>query len=361
MQPTSRAKAFSVSVALAVSLVACDGPTRPSPGPPPPPPSGPVLVRLEIGGPATVAPGETAQFTATGHYSDGSTQNVTNAPGAIWGSSISRILAISSTGLATGGDRGEVSITIAYLNRSAVKSNVLVLPTGTYRLAGTIRDTGVPIVDVRVEVTHGAGTGQTTIANPAYRLYGVAGDTEIRVTKDGYREERKRIQVTGHETLDIELVPSTPRPNVQGTYSLQVTADAQCRGRLPDEGMQQTYAATLQQQGPLVTATLNGASFLSWGNTNYDHFAGTLEVDRMAFNLRTEYQYYGYTYSFPVVIASLDASTYIFLSGTAVTTPTPGGHAGTLSGEIGTMGGPPQLRRLTACVSTQHRFELVRR
>jgi hypothetical protein len=144
---------------------------------------------------------------------------VPNAPGAFWGSSNSKILAISSTGLATGGDRGEASITIAYLNRSAVKSNVLVLPTGTYRLAGTIRDTGVPIVDVRVEVTHGPGTGLATTANPLYRLYGVAGDTEIRVTKNGYREERKRIQVTGHETLDIELVPSTPRPNARNLHA----------------------------------------------------------------------------------------------------------------------------------------------
>jgi uncharacterized protein YjdB len=49
---------------------------------------------------ATVVVGSTTAFTATGHYSDGSTQNVTST--ATWTSSNSSIAIVSSSGVATG-------------------------------------------------------------------------------------------------------------------------------------------------------------------------------------------------------------------------------------------------------------------
>ena len=67
---------------LAGLLVACDDnpPTAPTPPPQPPvpqaPPS-PALTRLEVAGPASVPPGETARSTATASFADGSTRDVT--------------------------------------------------------------------------------------------------------------------------------------------------------------------------------------------------------------------------------------------------------------------------------------------
>lgn len=144
-----------LALALAGLLGACDdAPTRPSGGGVNP--DVPVTTtRLEIAGPDAVAPGESAQFAATAYQSDGSTRNVTNE--AQWRSGNPSVLSISANGLATGRERGEAPITAAFAGRTANKSNVFVLPAGTYRLAGAVRDAGVLVSGARVEVTAGTG------------------------------------------------------------------------------------------------------------------------------------------------------------------------------------------------------------
>src|SRR5271157_1733552 len=66
----------------------------------------------------TVAPssapvniGQTQQFTATGQYSDGTTQDLTTNSNIIWGSSSSTVASISSGGLATANAAGTTNIT----------------------------------------------------------------------------------------------------------------------------------------------------------------------------------------------------------------------------------------------------------
>jgi len=58
---------------------------------------------------ATVGKGTTQQFTATGHYSDSSTQNLTAL--VTWTSSDSTVVSIDNTGLATNRKFGAVTIT----------------------------------------------------------------------------------------------------------------------------------------------------------------------------------------------------------------------------------------------------------
>jgi hypothetical protein len=353
-----------VALAIAVILAACgDGPTRPSggnnPPPPPPPPPSPVLLGLQIDGPASVPPGETAQFTATGTYTDGSTRNLTSETGIVWRSFNTRILNISASGVATGGDRGETTVTVGFGGRTAVKSGVLVLPAGTYRLSGTVTDTGIPINGARVEVTHGPATGQVTTSTPGYRIYGVAGDTEIRVQRDGYRDERRRIQIAAHTTTDIEMTPSAPRENVEGTYTLTVTAGDQCGG-VPAEVRERRFTASLRQQGPQVTVTLEGSTFLISGGRTFNSFSGRLEGDRLSFFLQEPYTYYFYYY-LPDVMELLTPNTYFFMGGGATTNPSGNSRSGTLSGLIGTMEGPTRFRQLSSCRSSGHRFDLARR
>jgi hypothetical protein len=365
MRSTSRVSGFLVALVGAIALAACDdGPTRPSPPPggggTTPPPAAPPLLRITVDGPASVAPGESAQFTATGHYSDGSTRNVTTETGIAWRSSITRILSVSSSGVATGGDRGEASITATFTGRNAVKSGVLVLPPGTYRLMGTVTDTGFPLSNVRVEVTHGPAAGMVTTASPTYRLYGVAGDTELRVQKDGYRDERPRVQVANHQTMDIELTPSAPRENVEGTYTLTVTADPECPVTLPEQARVRTFTAALRQQGPRVTVTLEGSTFLTLGSHTHNSFSGTLEGDRLTFFMTDPFYYYFYYYM-PDVIELLTPTTYLYLSGSVTASRSGNSRSGSLSGLFGTMEGPPRFRPITSCRSNGHRFELVRR
>jgi hypothetical protein len=357
MRRTALGVAAVIAMAIAGSLVACDSPNRPSENRPPPPPAAPVLTSLAIEGPSTVAPSETAQFTATAHYSDGSNRNVTSEPGTVWRTSFTRVLTISATGLATGGDRGEASVTANFTGRTAVKSGVIVVPPGTYRLAGTITDTGIPLVGARVEVTHGPATGMVTSASPTYRLYGVSGDTEIRVTKDGYQDGRKRIQVTSHETADFELIPSRPRENVEGAYTLTITASDGC-SQLPPEAMVRRFSASLTQQGPRITATLGNATFLTLGTRTYNRFFGTFDGDRLIFTLFEPYYYY--YYGWPDVIEQLNPSTYLRIGGVVSGTFPPSGGSGSLSGTIGTMGGAPRYEFMATCQSAQHRFTLAR-
>ena len=73
-------KRFKSGCVLLMMLAwACDGgngsPTSPST-------SQVTLLGIRVSGPATVAPGETAQYTATAEYSDGSSKDVT--AGALW-------------------------------------------------------------------------------------------------------------------------------------------------------------------------------------------------------------------------------------------------------------------------------------
>src|SRR5688572_1482241 len=92
-----------ILTALAVTglLAGCDmAPTTPTTTPPAVPPQPVAMpVKVDIAGPSRIAPGESAQFTATVLYSDGSTRDVTNDAG--WGSVQPDIVSVSATGLAT--------------------------------------------------------------------------------------------------------------------------------------------------------------------------------------------------------------------------------------------------------------------
>src|SRR5262245_36763930 len=124
------------ALVLAGLLVACDdkSPTAPTPMPSPPPrpaPSQVVLARLEVSGPATVAPGESVKFTATAFYSDGTSRDVSSE--STWDANTSAVLSVTSEGVATGNERGVAIVRAGFNGRTSSKS-VMVLPAGTFRL-----------------------------------------------------------------------------------------------------------------------------------------------------------------------------------------------------------------------------------
>ncbi len=346
----------AIALALAALLGACDdGPTRPSQ--PTGTPTVPVTVTgLEIAGPSTVPPGESAQFTATAHMSDGSTRNVTNE--AVWRTGNQSVLTISSTGLATGRERGEASVEVSASGRTAVKNDVIVVPAGTYRLIGTVRDADIPVWGAQVEVT--AGTGQGLAASGAfYRLYGVTGDIEVRVTADGYQEQKKRLQVTSHQTLDFELILSRPRADASGNYTLTVTTASECHAALPADARIRTYTAVVRQHGPSLTVTLEGSKFFVQGSRTFNSFGGTVEPSRVTFRLSAWDDYYGYD---PDVLEQLTDTTLLAVSGWAETTVSSGRLLGKLSGAIDTLQINPEggFRRIASCRSTGHQFVFSR-
>jgi hypothetical protein len=63
---------------------------------------------------ATIGVGETQQFTATGHYSDGSTSDIASDSDVSWASSDTTVATIDPNGLATGVGEGKANITATY-------------------------------------------------------------------------------------------------------------------------------------------------------------------------------------------------------------------------------------------------------
>ena len=91
------------------------------------------VVSVAIEGPASLAPGQSAQYTVIERLADGTTRAL---PSAAWASSDSSLLQVTSSGVATAGSQiGEVSLTVR-TTQSASK-DVVVLPAHAAGLAGS--------------------------------------------------------------------------------------------------------------------------------------------------------------------------------------------------------------------------------
>lgn len=297
-----------------------------------PPPS---LQSITIDGPTSVVPGTHAQFTATGHISDGSSQDLTTS--ATWRSSDDSVIAIAPNGDATGGKAGEI-VLAAESGGKRASLQVLVLAPGTFKVSGVVSDGGVPLRGATVDLVDGSRAlmSSTTDADGVYRLYGVSGDIELRVLAPGYPEQKRGFSVASNSTVDFALPPGGV---LTGSYDLSIVTDAgSCSGRntLPEDLRARTYAATIAQSGPQLSVKVNAPS-LTFGS-----FSGTQQGTTVTFNIHgitSEFDYY-YTYfdrTFDLV-EQLSPTGFLVISGTATTSATPTGLSGTLSGVMGVVG-----------------------
>ena len=361
---------LALALALALVGVACG---HNSTGP-----DGRAIVRVTIGGADSVAPGQTAQLSVTAFMSSGSTQSVTDV---IWESANHELMTVSQTGLVTATDaRGEGQIIATYQGSLAVGSvaarstrrTLLVLPTGTYVLSGSVTDGGMPIHDVEVELTSGTGAGMSAIANPSFKFYGVAGETEIRVSKSGYETQVRRVSVTQHQTQGFELVPSDGRRAVAGTYTLQIAAAAACAQQLPENLRSRTYTAAVSQTGALLSVVLSGADMGGAWKPG-DTLGGSVEPAAVRFApARYSGEDRASTFRPPsimeVISSSEDDTTYFTFFGSVVATPDGNGYSGTLDGslEVITVPGAGEpwwysaFQRQASCRSAAHQFILTR-
>jgi hypothetical protein len=365
VQLTSIVRASCTAVIVAGVLIACDNvPNQPS-NPPsnpggnqPPPQVTPTVVRLELSGPESVAPGATAQFTLTAFYSDGSSQDRSSQ--GTWRTTNSNVLSISPGGVASGRARGEVVVTVSFSGRSATKTGVLVLPEGTFRLRGAVRDAGFGVPAARVEITEGPFSGMWTSTNSegSYVFYGVAGDVELSVMRNGYQVTEQRFQVTGHQTFNVDLVLSGSREIVQGRYTLRATASGECQSRLPADLRTRTYTADVVQNGPTLAVTLGGATFYrpSQSTAPLNKFNGRVEPGVVEFELYGGGYYYFYGYA-PEIAEQITATSLFSISGSARLTRTSTGYAGPLNGSFATM--RTTFFALDTCYAQQHGFELI--
>ncbi len=345
---------------LAGFVVACDDkpPTAPTSTSPPTPPA-PTLTRVEIVGPRSVAPGETVQFGVRGTLSDGSTQDMTSQ--ATWQSQHGVVLSVDSTGMATGQDLGETILTARVTSRSAT-AEIVVVPAGTFRLSVFAREGGSSATGVRVDVVSGRGTGlfDETPDNGRYDIYGVEGDTQIRVSGSGYVEHVQQVIVSAHMVVDVDLSPARPRPIPGGTYTLTITADPACRDALAEGLRSRRYGAQVNQLGSEVAVVLERADFRYARGDIRNRFSGRVDGtgSKVAFSLAANVGYYG---PLPDVSEWLGGSRYLVFSGEAATSVSPAGFSGTLNGAIEVWEVSYYTSaRLATCHSTQHSFVFSR-
>ena len=347
------------------TVTACDksptGPTLPPGTGGPTPSTTPPTVRLELVGPESVAPGEQAQFTAIGHRSDGSTEDVTQR--VIWNSFRTNILTVAG-GRVSGVSVGDTTLQARLLNLLATRE-VIVVPTGTYRVAGIITEgdsPSTPLSAVRVDVQGNPSIAPAqSFGDGRYRLYGVAGPARIRAEKAGYQTVVQDLVVGAHATANFELSLSNPRQHVSGQYTLTVAAAAECRDNLPEEAWTRRYAATLHQQGPLLRAELSGAAFVVVGGRG-NSFDGRVEPSGVTFYLASADYYFFYRIFSVDLVEELSPPNYLIVEGFATLTGSTDTLDGALNGAFSIYDQDPRRfpRVKTRCQSTQHRFTLRR-
>jgi hypothetical protein len=368
-------RTISVAIGVVAFITGCDKPpTSPSASPATSPPEGasPVTA-LRIEGPSSIPPGQAAQFAVIATLADGSTRNVTTESGIR--STNERVLTITSSGFATAHDTGHFprvdsadvgAYLFAELGLHQQSRRVLVLPIGTYRVWGVVTDAGAPLASFRVDITAGSGAGLSSVACQyphkcnGYEFWGLSGLTEIRVTKDGYAPSVKTVNVVDHVEVPFELKLLDARANIAGTYTLTVTAAADCGAKLPEAIRTRKYTAVLTQDGPLITARLSGANFLF---VSRDYFTGQVAAGRVTFPIAgRRVNDDGTMELYPDLLEQLTDTSFVTVSGFATTTYAAGTLAGTLEGRIDVLrrAAPNRFDEVASCDSEAHQFVFER-
>jgi hypothetical protein len=325
-------------------------------------------VRLEIGAPVAMEPGESKQLTATAVKSDGSSEDVTGQ--SIWTAlgQASPVQVGRTTGVATATRRGEATVQASFSGRTAT-ARIFALPRGTFALKGNVTEQGIGIPDVKVEVISGVGQGlvvHSTADDGSYAFYGVAGAVQLHIKKAGYSNSIPQINVLEHLTRDFELAAERARNDYSGTYTLTITADgSDCSAEFPQEARQRVYTATVAQQGPRVTVRLSDADLIVV-NGHGSEFIGLADMtNQIRFMVGDAVWYhYGFDdYGGAFNIAERVSGRAVMFTGVANTTATAARISGRLIGAIiiGVRPVPPFQPTNAGCWWGAHQFDMARR
>ena len=362
-------KAIAAAVVIVITMwaVGCHGSsTAPSPGVTPPPGVTPTFISLAIQGPSRIAPGETAQFTATATMSDRTMQDYTTKVN--WVAYPNNVLTVTrDTGQVTGVASGDahVSVTAPSDCWSGCHPNaaITVLPPNTYRLTGKVVESGLPVQGATVTVLSGTGSGlsSATRYDGQYGLYGVAGTVQIKVTKAGYEDLVKTISVMQNDVLDFPEARQSQRlPSIAGPYVLTLQPDPGCSTEsfnnipaLPSDLRQpRSYAVQLSQDGPSLHVAGAAPMFLPPS----DHFDGRIKPDGIEFQFGDGYIGYGPNNAFTAHLSPTQALSYEGLisaaqSGSAI--------VGRLDGEVQAFDVSALYRFIGDCRASNHKFAMT--
>ena len=307
------------------------------------------VARVELEGPVDVAPGQTASLRAMAVFQSGARLDVTDR--ALWTTSSATVLAVTAPGMVAGRERGEATITATYAEIRAVRP-ILVLEPGTYRIAGRVLWGTEPVLGARVVVSRGIGSGLATTSGNfgAFALYGVAGDIDLTISQDGYRELTRTLAVASNATADMSLEPSEPPFQMTGDWILTVQAASSCHD-LPPEANTRTYRASVAQSEANIVIELRAERWI-W-QTDIVRLEGRVSSRNVAIEFPDD------PLDGPWVQEQLPSGSVVGIAGRALGTRAGDEIAGQLSGEVTFYVLAPQYR-WEGCASTDHTFRLSR-
>jgi len=324
-----------------------------------PPPSSPAaIVRLEIGAPSRIAPGESVQLTATFVKSDGSREDAGDRVG--WLVNLP-VLIVGHGGLARGVLPGEAVVTAVFESLAAA-TRVLVLPPGTFNLSGVVTEGGFGIGNVTLTILSGGDVTAQTQPDGRYAIHGVTGTVHARARKSGYMDRTATVVVGDHVSLDFELEPDLS--TTSGVYTLTVTAGSCDSGvwTLPAVARSRTYIAhVVEEPDPRgwMRATLGEADFVTVGN-NGNRVEGLRDrQDQVRISFPEVESDYGF--SEYALLERLGPDIALAIVGQVDATRTPWTLEGRLLGSLLLIRNPPHGRVEARCDSSSHDFEMRRR
>lgn len=342
--------------ALVAMIVGCSKstPTGPSPGQVPPTP---VWQRLLMSAPDSVAPGSVTPLKLVAVRSDNTQEDVSGQ--AVWTSSNPDILRVAG-GVATAVQNGEAGVT-AWFGGLTVSKVVMVLEPGTWRVDGLVADSGFGLAGARVEVVSGIGAGKatTTDGNGNYRLYGVAGDVQMRASLDGYESDMKATTIRGNQThVSFALTPLIKPADLSGDWQLTFEASRAC-DTLPEIARRRTYTAIIEQKVSALLVRLSGAEFApdpaGFLGGLMNQFRGRISGDSVTMKLEA-YEYYGMHYDIGEILPDRSLLT---MTGILTGKATASTISGSFDGTIAILGASRIV--IAGCDRPGHQFTFARR
>ena len=189
---------------------------------------------------ASISVGAHEQFTATGNYSDGSHQNLTNS--ATWTSSSPSVATVSTGGLATGVAAGTTTIKAASGSIYGTAS-LTVTNAGTFTITASPASLSVP------QGNQGSTTITTAVSNGFNSSIALSASGAPSGTTVSLNPATIAAPGSGSSTMMITVGSSTPA----GTYPITVTGNG--------GGIQESTTVTLTVTAPATfTITASPAS-----------------------------------------------------------------------------------------------------
>lgn len=382
----ARTSLSAAGLAVLAVVWGCESkaPTRPTPlGRPavhePGPPPAPSIQRIEVLGPGELPPGASGQYEARAHLSDGTFKNVTSD--AIWTvhsttcvscpSAGDPAIAIVGPGQVSALGRGTGQVHAAYTWMSDGLDVHVVLP-GTFVLRGQVTTGSNPpqgVPGATVNARPGEGLSTTTDAWGSFRLFGVAADTTLRVSKAGYATDEQRLSIAGHHEVTVSLSATAAIPALSGVYTMTLEAGEDCEAAVRSAIGVRRYTATITQDGAQARVVLSGATMATRvpvfpGSGTGDSFDGLVDLHDL-FATLDDFDHWDCSGRYPSVVEALGGGRHLTVVG-RLTLRHGSQMRGSLDGNLSVYDkpfdqiscGPPEP--VAACYSASHRVTLTR-